>query len=58
MLVSSQYHTIIGDDFNLVRFQFDISNGVIDHRWSSKFNAWIELYGACWRSSSEAKKFT
>jgi exonuclease III len=37
-------HSIIGGDFNLVRFQGDKSNGVIDHRWSDKFNAWIEIW--------------
>jgi hypothetical protein len=34
-----QGHSIIGGAFNLVRFQGDKSNGVIDHRWSDKFNA-------------------
>jgi hypothetical protein len=32
-----QGHSIIGGDFNLVRFQGDKSNGLIDHRWSDKF---------------------
>jgi hypothetical protein len=39
-----QGHTIIGGDFNLVRFQEDKSNGVIDHKWSDKFNAWVEIW--------------
>jgi hypothetical protein len=39
-----QGHSIIGGDFNLVRFKGDKSNGVIDHRWSDKFNAWVEIW--------------
>jgi hypothetical protein len=35
---------IIGGDFNLVRSQFDKSNGSIDFRWADKFNAWIEMW--------------
>jgi hypothetical protein len=34
----------MGGDFNLVRFQSDKSNGVINHRWSDKFNAWVEIW--------------
>ena len=30
--------------FNLVRFQHDKSNGNIDHWWSEKFNAWVEIW--------------
>jgi hypothetical protein len=37
-------HSVIGGDFNLVRFQGDKSNGVIDHRWSDKFNAWVKIW--------------
>jgi exonuclease III len=29
---------LIGDDFNVVRFRAEKSNGVIDHRWSDGFN--------------------
>jgi hypothetical protein len=34
----------MGGDFNLVRFQSDKSNGVINYRWSDKFNAWVEIW--------------
>ena len=44
LFLDFQGHTLIGGDFNLVRFQSDKSNGVIDHRWSSKFNSWVELW--------------
>jgi hypothetical protein len=39
-----QGHSIIGGDFNLVRYQGDKRNCVIDHRWSDKFNAWVEIW--------------
>jgi hypothetical protein len=35
---------IIGGDFNLVRSQLDKSNGNIDHRWTDKFNAWVDIW--------------
>jgi endonuclease/exonuclease/phosphatase family metal-dependent hydrolase len=31
----------IGGDFNLVRFQKDKSNGVVDIKWCDKYNEWI-----------------
>lgn len=31
--------TLIGGDFNLVRFSSDKSNGIINHRWSDSFNS-------------------
>lgn len=34
----------LGRDFNLVRFQCDKSNGNIDHKWSDKFNAWVDIW--------------
>lgn len=37
--------TLIGGDFNLVRFARDKSNGVISHRWSDAFNDWISHWG-------------
>uniref|UniRef100_A0ACD5X0P5 Uncharacterized protein n=1 Tax=Avena sativa TaxID=4498 RepID=A0ACD5X0P5_AVESA len=45
LFVDYSGHTIIGGDFNLVRFQEDKSNGLIYHRWSDKFNAWIDIWG-------------
>lgn len=36
--------SLIGGDFNLVRFQQDKSNGVINHKWSDNFNAWINIW--------------
>ena len=44
LFVDYQGHTIIGGDFNLVRYQSDKSNGVINHKWSDKFNAWIDIW--------------
>jgi mannosylglycoprotein endo-beta-mannosidase len=44
LFVNFHGHTIIGGDFNLVRFHSDKSNGVIDHRWSDKFNDWVEIW--------------
>lgn len=31
--------TLIGGDFNLVRYNQNKSNGVINHRWSDNFNS-------------------
>jgi hypothetical protein len=36
--------TLIGGDFNLVRFVSDKSNGVINHRWADSFNDWISRW--------------
>jgi hypothetical protein len=35
---------MIGGDFNLVRYQSDKSNGVIDFKWADKFNVWVEMW--------------
>lgn len=35
---------LIGRDFNLVRFQWDKSNGNINHRWSDRFNVWVNKW--------------
>lgn len=42
---SWQGPTIIGGDFNLVRFRSDKSNGVINHRWADAFNEWVSKWG-------------
>lgn len=34
--------TMIGGDFNLVRFTSDKSNGQINHKWCDLFNEWID----------------
>jgi hypothetical protein len=44
LFIDYQGHSIIGGDFNLVRYQGDKSNGIIDHRWGDKFNAWVEIW--------------
>ena len=36
--------SLIGGDFNLVRYQQDKSNGNINHLWADKFNAWVEIW--------------
>jgi hypothetical protein len=36
--------TMIGGDFNLVRYQSNKSNVVIDFKWADKFNAWIDMW--------------
>jgi lysine/ornithine N-monooxygenase len=33
---------LIGRDFNLVRYQKDKSNGIVDLKWCGKFNEWID----------------
>lgn len=37
--------TIIGGDFNLVRFAKDKNNSLISHRWSSAFSDWVSKCG-------------
>jgi endonuclease/exonuclease/phosphatase family metal-dependent hydrolase len=37
--------TLIGEDFNLVRFASDKSNDVINHKWADAFNDWISRWG-------------
>lgn len=43
LFVQDSIPTLIGGDFNLVRFATDKSNGNINRKWSDKFNAWLEL---------------
>ena len=43
MFIDDHPPTIIGGGFNLVRYQKDKNNGRINHNWSDKFNAWIEI---------------
>jgi exonuclease III len=38
ILLNEKTPTILGGDFNLVRFQKDKSNGRVDLRWCDKFN--------------------
>lgn len=35
--------TLIGGDFNLVRFGSDKSNGNVNLEWCDLFNAWVEI---------------
>jgi hypothetical protein len=42
ILLNEKTPTILGGDFNLVRFQKDKSNGRVDLRWCDKFNDWID----------------
>lgn len=49
--------TLIGGDFNLVRFICDKSNGLINHRWADSFNFWIDKWGLI-ELSAMNKKFT
>lgn len=44
MLTGRKEATIIGGDFNLVRFQSDKSNGNVDLRWCEKFNDWVDRH--------------
>jgi len=32
---------MVGGDLNIVRFQSEKNNGMINHRWSDAFNDWI-----------------
>jgi hypothetical protein len=45
VLASWREPTIIGGDFNLVRFTSDKSNGFINHRWADAFNDWVSKWG-------------
>jgi hypothetical protein len=38
VMAGCQRPTLIGGDFNLVRFTSDKSNGIINHRWA---NDWV-----------------
>ena len=44
MFIDDHQPTIIGGDFNLVRYQKDKNNGRINQSWSDKFNAWVEIW--------------
>lgn len=35
--------TVIGRDFNLVRFSSDKSNSAINYRWADAFNDWVSV---------------
>jgi exonuclease III len=35
---------LIGGDFNLVRFQTDKSNGLVDFKWCDRFNEWVDKH--------------
>ena len=37
--------TMLGGDFNLVRFSSDKSNGVFNHKWADAFNDWVSKWG-------------
>lgn len=49
--------TMVGGDFNLVRFASDKSNGVYNHRWVDGFNNWISKWGQIELNPSN-KRFT
>lgn len=44
LFIDNELATLIGGDFNLVRFQHDKSNGVINHKWGDNFNSWLEIW--------------
>ena len=49
--------TLIGGDFNLVRFSSDKSNGVINHKWADAFNEWVSRW-ALLELNAQNRKFT
>lgn len=49
--------TLIGGDFNLVRYKKDKSNGKVDLKWCDKFNAWIEIWSLM-EIKMASRKFT
>jgi len=49
--------TMVGGDFNLVRFASDKSNGVYNHRWVDGFNNWISKWALIELNPSN-KRFT
>lgn len=57
LFLDNKTPTLIGGDFNLVRYQKDKSNGKIDHKWCDKFNAWIEFWGLM-EVNISSRKFT
>jgi hypothetical protein len=44
VMASWEGPTLIGGDFNLVRFASDKSNGIINHRWADAFNDWVDQW--------------
>src|SRR4051812_4512706 len=36
--------TLIGGDFNLIRYAADKNNGNINRKWSDSFNVWMEIW--------------
>src|SRR4051812_14648663 len=44
LFVDDASPTLIGGDFNLIRFSTDKSNGNINRKWSENFNAWVEIW--------------
>lgn len=44
LFVDCETPTLIGGDFNMVRYNIDKSNGRVDNKWCDKFNAWIEIW--------------
>lgn len=49
--------TLVGGDFNLIRFTSDKSNGVINHRWADSFNSWVDKW-ALVELNAGNKRFT
>lgn len=49
--------SIIGGDFNLVRWVTDKSNGVVNKHWADAFNNWINMHGLIELKSS-SRNFT
>jgi mannosylglycoprotein endo-beta-mannosidase len=57
VMTSWQGPTLLGGDFNLVRFVSDKSNGIIHHKWADSFNFWIDKWGLIELSASN-KRYT
>jgi hypothetical protein len=49
--------TLIGGDFNLVRFASDKSNGRINEKWANAFNDWLDKW-ALMKLNPSNRKFT
>lgn len=45
VMSSWQGPTILGGDFNLVRYGSDKNNSNLNHRWADAFNTWINRWG-------------
>jgi hypothetical protein len=50
--------SLIGGDFNLVRFTQDKSNGVIYHRLADAFNEWVGKWGLIELNPTNNRVFT